>query len=76
MDKLVKGGMYCCMILDFDGQPQYGDLVRYCGKDASGRELFADADTWEEVSPDYDELVEQLGLPIDPTTKGWPELAE
>lgn len=44
---LEVGAMYCC-VSQRNGHTDFGRLVRYCGKDVeSGRELFADADTWE-----------------------------
>lgn len=46
---LTIGAMYCCFIEDRDDQ-----LVRYVG---GGR--FVDADTLEDCSPDFDNLVLQ-----------------
>ncbi|MDH4602385.1 hypothetical protein [Pseudomonas syringae] len=72
---LKIGAMYCC-VSQRNGYADYGRLVRYCGKDAeSGRELFADADTWEECSIHGEGLAPQLWPAVDPTTQGWPELA-
>ncbi len=72
---LKVGAMYCC-VTKRNGYSDYGRLVRYCGKDAElGRELFADADSWQECSIHGEGLVPQLGPTVDPTTQGWPKLA-
>jgi hypothetical protein len=72
---LEVGAMYCC-VSQRNGYTDFGRLVRYCGKDVeSGRELFADADTWEECSIYGEGLAPQLCPAVDPTTQGWPKLA-
>lgn len=72
---LKVGAMYCC-VSQRNGYTDFGRLVRYCGKDVeSGRELFADADTWEECSIHGEGLAPQLCPAVDPTTQGWPKLA-
>ncbi len=71
---LVIGMMYCC-VTDMDDYVLHGALVRYCGKDHTGRELFADADTWDECDIYGDGLLAQQDPVIDPATKGWPALS-
>ncbi|WP_235582935.1 hypothetical protein, partial [Pseudomonas aeruginosa] len=72
---LKVGAMYCC-VSPRNGYTDFGRLVRYCGKDVeSGRELFADADTWEECSIHGEGLAPQLCPAVDPVTQGWPKLA-
>lgn len=70
---LEVGAMYCCCIAPvFDGDhTQYNELVRFVGV-IEGRETFADADTWEEATPDFDFLVRQDSPVVDVSTKGWP----
>ncbi|KVL70314.1 hypothetical protein WJ50_12770 [Burkholderia ubonensis] len=67
--------MYVCVFVleDEHGTPaaHFKDLVRFVGYDVQ-RAVFADADTWEEVSPDFDELLRQDTPVIDPVTAGWP----
>lgn len=72
---LQVGAMYCC-VTERDDYTDHGLLVRYCGKDAdTGREVFADADTWEERRIEGYGLAPQLCPPVDPKTQGWPDLA-
>lgn len=72
---LEIGAMYCC-VSKRNGHTDYGRLVRYCGIDVySRRELFADADTWEECLIHGDGLPPQLDPAVDPTTQSWPKLA-
>ena len=72
---LKVGAMYCC-VTQCNAYTDYGRLVRYCGKDVeSGREFFADADTWEECTILGEGLASQLCPAVDPTTQGWSELA-
>lgn len=63
---LKIGALYCCRHYDYNDNPYFGLLVRYVGE-----VIFADADTWEEIDPEYDELVLQNSPAIDPKTKGW-----
>lgn len=73
---LKLGAMYCDVTIE-QGVFDYGGLIRYCGKNPdTGRAVFADADTWDEAPIYGDVLVLQLGPVIDPTTKGWPCMAE
>jgi len=76
---LERGAMYACVFLleDGDGTPtaHYEALVRFVGYDVQ-RPVFADADTWEEVTPDFDDLQRQEAPVVDPATEGWPEFSE
>ncbi|MCR4471153.1 hypothetical protein [Burkholderia sp. SCN-KJ] len=76
---LERGAMYVCVFLleDDAGTPtaHYEELVRFIGYDVQ-RPVFADADTWEEVNPDFDELQRQEAPVVDPATEGWPEFSE
>ncbi|WP_175701011.1 hypothetical protein [Burkholderia ambifaria] len=74
---LEIGALYVCVFVEEegDGTPtaRYEDLVRFIGYDGT-RTVFADADTWEPVSADYDELQRQAVPVVDPVTQGWPDL--
>lgn len=73
---LEIGSMYACVFVDENGDDtptaSYGDLARFIEYDGV-RAVFADADTWEEVSPDFEELHRQAAPIIDPATQGWPD---
>lgn len=72
---LEIGAMYVCVFVEEegDGTPtaRYEELVRFIGYDGT-RAVFADADTWEEANPEFEELQRQDAPAIDPATMGWP----
>lgn len=71
---LEVGAMYCCTLVEMDGSDNeyemHGNLVRYVGA-IDGRDVFADADDWNEIDCEFDKLIRQAGPVIDPATKGW-----
>ncbi|MFP3709696.1 hypothetical protein SB783_37415 [Paraburkholderia sp. SIMBA_009] len=83
---LIAGAMYACVFVDEDGDGQavasYGELVRFvryetntfADNTTSVRAVFADADTWDEVQAEFEELQLQDAPIIDPATKGWPAI--
>jgi hypothetical protein len=71
---LERGAMYCCAETSEDGTTNYNELVRFIGfQMVMGKNypVFADADTWEGCSPEYESLVRQRAPTIDPASKGW-----
>lgn len=76
---LEVGAMYVCVFVDEDGDgaptASYGELVRFVGYDGA-RAVFADADTWEEANPDFEELQRQAGPVVNPASQGWPGFSD
>lgn len=62
-NELKPGALYCEAFIDFEGEKSYGRLVRFGGV-VWDREFFFDADSGDEVNPDFDELVLQ-NCPVD-----------